>query len=298
MNSFSTTDSQQTRVRLVGRGGSGSKLRTVQTELPSYPIGSTRLKPVSTSLSAPQLGNRRRFVGRGGSGSKQRSIKGKERDAEGMAGSGEGMAEPDQIVRLPGRGGAGSRPRVVADGFVKGNSGFNLLWPRGKKTSKPSGPPATDLGHARHISTESSASASTIRTVTPGPSLPNPVTTAGLDIDIDTSSSMQKRSNPSHDRKPGDISKIARTMGELPPHMIYQQLLSKKHPASLPKLETSSSSSFSSSNAPNPPWKRMEFAVPADATIWVRCSELTDQSQIIFGQAIELVELVIELIWG
>ncbi|KAJ2929319.1 hypothetical protein H1R20_g7770, partial [Candolleomyces eurysporus] len=220
-----------------------------------------QLKPVSTSLSAPQLDNKRRFVGRGGSGSKQRSIKGKDvqRDAEGLAGpnsfSGEGTAEEEAgtIVRLPGRGGAGSRPRVVADGVVKGNSGLKLLWPRGKKARKLSGQSTTSPGHARQLSTESSASASTIQATTPSPPLPNPVTTADFNIDIDMASSVQKPSTSVHDRKPGNISKIARTMGELPPHMIYQQLLNKKHPTSLPKLDTDSYISSSSSITSNPP---------------------------------------------
>ncbi|KAF6758964.1 hypothetical protein DFP72DRAFT_164998 [Ephemerocybe angulata] len=237
-----STSSSQISARMVGRGGSGSMPRSIASVPSISNIKSTSTAQLSLapsgSISPQDLKDpKMRFVGRGGSGSKQRKVKEQPKHTPRPSVSSTSMSV------AYGRGGVASRLRVVSEGAVEvssssaGGLSLKLPWKRSKKPQKPKRgseqlptdrrslervPSSVSIGSAEtlrskphHIPKSTSADAFTISSIEDGDISPIP------------------KPKPSG----GSLGKLARTMGELPPHLIYENLRSHRHPP-LPVIDT------------------------------------------------------------
>ncbi|KAF6741932.1 hypothetical protein DFP72DRAFT_1082920 [Ephemerocybe angulata] len=239
-----STSSSQISARMVGRGGSGSMPRSIASVPSISNIKSTSTAQLSLapsgSISPQDLKNpKMRFVGRGGSGSKQRKVKEQPKHNPRPSVSSTSMSV------AYGRGGVASRLRVVSEGAVEapsvvssaGGLSLKLPWKRSKKPQKPKKGseqlPTDQRSHQRVRSNVSIASADTVRSKPhqlPKSASADALTISSMD---DDAISPVRRPKPSG----GSLSKLARTMGELPPHLIYENLRSHRHPP-LPVIDT------------------------------------------------------------
>ena len=167
-----------------------------------------------------------------------------------------------KVIRLPGRGGAGSKPRLVVSEEEREKAGGKLSgtikklhWPKSKKSKgkhkegmegiavqmtskveKKDGPNPQSHPYTNNYLSDSLESVATVQFVPldnvfseKGPLSTETIALSPLALHQKHihGSPTASSSRPSH---PPSIAKIAQKMGDLPPHLIYQRLLDERHP--------------------------------------------------------------------
>lgn len=189
----------KTAVRMVGRGGSGSKPRSVKS-VPSIP-DVTRVKS-GTSSAASSKNGKVRYVGRGGQGSKHKVAK--EEGDEENDGPGVGLKLPWKKVKK-------SKSKMTLnsgkESFTNSEEYDYYLRPTSnvsRDTLTSSNLPSSTRGLAEVSVTSLDSFALE----------PYGISTAAR-------RNLSKSADAS-------LNKVAKQMGELPPHLIYQQLINDR----------------------------------------------------------------------
>ncbi|TEB29209.1 hypothetical protein FA13DRAFT_1711209 [Coprinellus micaceus] len=198
----SSTMQSKTAVRMVGRGGSGSKPRSVKS-VPSIP-DVTRVKS-GTSSAASSKNGKVRYVGRGGQGSKHKVAK-EEGDEE--------NDEPGVGLKLPWKKVKKSKSKMTL------NSGKESF--------------TNSEEYDYYLRPTSNASRDTLTSSNPpsgtrGPAEISVTSLGSIGLDPYGISPAARRNLLNSKSADASLNKVAKQMGELPPHLIYQQLLNDRH---------------------------------------------------------------------